>query len=135
MTEREGAIIMAYTGIIFGSLTYFHKYAQKLLGRSIFTHEFADKKIMKEIKQKSKNDFLELSAEIMANEILKKWRIYLMNWISLDDQVPENMKKVLVFIKNESFNEITMGYRKVYKNLKVRWMILYGNQITFADKL
>jgi len=76
MTEKEGAIIMAYSGIIFGSLKYIHKYAEQLLGRSIFTHEFADKKICKEIKEKSKNDFLKLDAEIMANEILKGVKFY-----------------------------------------------------------
>lgn len=55
---------MAYTGICFGSMIHFHKYAEKLLNRSVYIHEFSNKKIMEEIKEKSKNDFLELSFKV-----------------------------------------------------------------------
>ncbi len=60
MTEKEAAIIMAYTGIVLGNMSYFHHYAEELLGRSIFTHEFASQHLMRELKQKSYEDFINL---------------------------------------------------------------------------
>ncbi len=57
MTKEEGAIIMAYTGVVFGSMSYFHKYAEKIMGRPIFTLEFCCEKLMEEIKEKSRKDF------------------------------------------------------------------------------
>jgi hypothetical protein len=64
MTSKEGAIITAYTGILIGSFSSFHEYAEGILGRPIFTHEFGVKSTAREINEKSKNDFLELSKQI-----------------------------------------------------------------------
>ena len=64
MTKREGAIITAYTGVLIGSFSEFHKYAEEILGRPIFTHEFGLEEISNQIKDKSKRDFLILNEEI-----------------------------------------------------------------------
>lgn len=68
MTDHERAIITAYTGITMlagDKFQIFHKYIEDLLGRPVFTHELADPAVWKEIKEKSKKDFLELcSGEI-----------------------------------------------------------------------
>ena len=75
MTDREKAIVMAYTGttMLTGEkLSIFHKYIEDILGRPVWTHEFADHSVWEEIKEKSKNDFLELckneESEVQDNE-------------------------------------------------------------------
>lgn len=63
MTDREKAIITAYTGttMLTGEkFSIFHKYIEDILGRSVWTHELADRSVWEEIKKKSKSDFLEL---------------------------------------------------------------------------
>ena len=66
MTEREAAIVTAYTGILIGSPSAFHHYAEELMQRSIFTHEFASEALMEEIKNRSRNDFLNI--KITSND-------------------------------------------------------------------
>ena len=57
MTRREGAILGAYTGLLLGDWGDLHGYAEELLGRPVFSHEFATDKLCKELKEKSKKDF------------------------------------------------------------------------------
>lgn len=67
MTKREAAIIMAYTGFVTlkgKDLKYFYKYASKLLGYSVHTHDFGIPYILDELKEKSKNDFIQICKEI-----------------------------------------------------------------------
>lgn len=63
MTEREAAIISAYTGVMIGSFSALHKYAEEIMSRPINTIEFANKSIMEEIKNKSKEDFCNIRVE------------------------------------------------------------------------
>ena len=69
MTDREKAIVMAYTGVAMltsDKLQIFHKYVEEIMGRPIWTHEmvqFAD-----EIKEKSKADFMALCSESEGKE-------------------------------------------------------------------
>lgn len=63
MTKREAAIIMAYTGQVMltgDDFGIFHKYVENILGRPVYTHEFAYERVMDEIKEKSKNDFIDI---------------------------------------------------------------------------
>lgn len=60
MTKREGAIISAFTGILCSNFEELHKYVEEIMERPIFTHEMGDKEIAKEIKAKSKRDFIKL---------------------------------------------------------------------------
>ena len=63
MTDKEKAIVMAYTGtsMLAGEkLDIFYRYIADLMGRPIFTHELADKKIWDELKEKSREDFINL---------------------------------------------------------------------------
>lgn len=61
MTDREKAIVMAYTGktMLAGSkFSIFHKYIEELLQRPVFTHEIG---ILKdEIKKRSYADFCKI---------------------------------------------------------------------------
>lgn len=63
MTDREKAIVMAYTGVTMLSgekFQIFHEYIEKILGRPVWTHELAVELVWNEIKEKSKDDFLEI---------------------------------------------------------------------------
>ena len=64
MTDKEKAIIMAYTGICMlteDKFHIFHKYIEDLMGRPIFTHEMGF--LADEIKEKAKDDFIKLCKE------------------------------------------------------------------------
>lgn len=61
MTEREMAIVSAYTGILLGKFCEMHKYIEQIMERPVFTHEMGDKKTMEEIKRRSKRDFCDLT--------------------------------------------------------------------------
>ena len=60
MTKQEAAIVSAYTGILIGDFSDMHEYIEVLLQRPVFTHELASKQITNEIKEKSKNDFINI---------------------------------------------------------------------------
>lgn len=53
MTREEGIILSAYTGyLLVDSFDPVHEFVEKLLGRPLWTHEFADKALLKEIQGK-----------------------------------------------------------------------------------
>lgn len=66
MTDKEKAIVMAYTGVTMLSgekFSVFHEYIEKILGRPVWTLELADELVWNEIKEKSRADFLRLCEE------------------------------------------------------------------------
>ena len=50
MTIEEKIIVSIYTGVLMCDFRIVHKRAEELLGRPIWTHEFADDKIVEELK-------------------------------------------------------------------------------------
>ena len=63
MTDRERAIVMAYTGVVMlcgDKLHIFYEYVSEKLGRPIWTHEFISQ--ADTIKELSKKDFFGLCA-------------------------------------------------------------------------
>lgn len=64
MTDKEKAIVMAYTGVVMlkgDKIHIFYKYVEKIMGRPILTHEMAQ--LATKIKEKSKDDFIKLCEE------------------------------------------------------------------------
>ena len=64
MTDKEKAIVMAYTGVVMlkgDKIQIFYKYVEKIMGRPILTHEMAQ--LATKIKEKSKDDFMTLCKE------------------------------------------------------------------------
>lgn len=64
MTDKEKAIVMAYTGVVMlkgDKIQIFYKYVEKIMGRPILTHEMA--LLSAKIKEKSKDDFMTLCKE------------------------------------------------------------------------
>lgn len=63
MTNREKAIVMAYTGFAMlcgNQLSIFYKYVEELFGRPVYTHELPA--LADEIQRRSKPDFIKLCA-------------------------------------------------------------------------
>lgn len=58
LTKEQGAIISAFTGILCGEFSAMREYCERIMGRPIFTHEFASKTLRAEIKEKAQPDFL-----------------------------------------------------------------------------
>ena len=63
MTKREKFIVMAYTGIAMLPFDDFHEQVEELMGRPVYTHEFALDLFTDELKEKVKPEFLELCEE------------------------------------------------------------------------
>ena len=63
MTKREAAIVSAYTGILLGKFSELHGYIEEIMGRPVFTHELGRDTIVAEIKDKSRQDFINLTVE------------------------------------------------------------------------
>ncbi len=62
MTEREGVVISAFTGILVGGFSPLHEYIEELMGRPVFTHEIPS--ISEELKELSKPEFIEICKSI-----------------------------------------------------------------------
>ena len=74
MTDREKAIVMAYTGVTMlkdDKLQIFYKYVEEIMGRPVQTIEMGF--IANEIKEKSKADFMKLCADEGSSENPYKW--------------------------------------------------------------
>lgn len=88
MTDREKAIVMAYTGICMlagDKFQIYHKYIEDIMGRPVWTHEIGS--LADEIKEKSKADFIALCADEGGSENLNKW-------IPVSERLPENLDPV-----------------------------------------
>lgn len=79
MTDKEKAIVMAYTGICMltgDKFNIFHKYIEDILDKPVLTHELI--LLADEIKKKSEADFMALCASETSND-----------WIPCSERLPE----------------------------------------------
>lgn len=86
MTKRECAIVTAYTGYCMlqgNDLGELYEYVEEKIGRPVFSHEFYT--LADEIKEKSKDDFLELCRNA-TDEGNERERIH--------DMIDEEIKKL-----------------------------------------
>ena len=60
MTKTEAAIVSAYTGFLIGSFSDMYEYVEKIMGRKVGTSELGSIEILDEIKEKSKEDFMNI---------------------------------------------------------------------------
>lgn len=63
MTDREKAIVMAFTGTVMltgDKFDIYHKYIQDIMGRPIWTHELAEESVVTDIKNRSHEDFIKV---------------------------------------------------------------------------
>ena len=71
MTDREKAIVMAYTGICMlagDKLSIFYEYVESIMGCPVYTHEMITKVVNDLIKEKAKPDFIALCADESSSE-------------------------------------------------------------------
>jgi hypothetical protein len=111
MTDREKAIVMAYTGVTMlkdDKLQIFYKYVEEIMGRPIWTHEMAQ--LADDIKEKSKDDFMKLCADEGSSENPYKW-------IPVSESLPEDVGTYLV----------TLEYKEHGKGITTLWY--HGKEI------
>lgn len=95
MTDREKAIVMAYTGkcmLTGNKFQIFHKYVEDIMGKPIMTHEMAF--LADAIKENSKADFLALCADESNSENPSEW-------IPVSERLPEKSVWVLAYCKTK----------------------------------
>ena len=63
LTVEQGIILTGYTGFLLAPMNDYHKAVEEKLGRPIWTHQFADKKVVKEIKEAFAEDFMAIMPE------------------------------------------------------------------------
>ena len=81
MTREEAILLSAYTGFLLApDFSEVHKFCEDTLGRPIWTHEFADRCVQKEIQEKLRPQIMELVQNIAAlrpvsrEQVEKVWR-------------------------------------------------------------
>ena len=78
MTDKEKAIVMAFTGVCMltgNKFQIFHKYVEDLMGRPVMTHEIGE--LAPTIKHRSKADFIALCKDESDNENMseqERWK-------------------------------------------------------------
>ena len=64
MTQKEGAIISAYTGLLLcREFPVFHEYVEKLMGGPVMTHQMGSEKFSEQLKELATEDFTNLIME------------------------------------------------------------------------
>lgn len=63
LTRDQAAIIGLYTGILCGPFEDMQAKAEQLMGRGVWTHEFADKESVAVMKERVKPEFVALCAD------------------------------------------------------------------------
>ena len=89
MTREEAILLSAYTGfLLVQDFSDVHKFCEDTLGRPIWTHEFADKDVQKEIQNKLRPQIMKLIQStnalrpITREQVEKVWRG---EWMALDE--------------------------------------------------
>lgn len=62
LTREQAAIIGAYTGFLCGPFSDMHEYIERVMERPVQTIEMGAEELVKEVREKSKDDFLGLCA-------------------------------------------------------------------------
>lgn len=63
LTRDQAAVIGAYTGYAAGPFEDIHAYAERVLGRPIFAHEFAYETLTVQLRAAAKADFAAMCAD------------------------------------------------------------------------
>ena len=95
MTREEAILLSAYTGfLLVQDFSDVHKFCEDTLGRSIWTHEFADEDVQKEIQDKLRPQIMKLIYSTNAlrpvsrEQVDKVWKGC--SWCNNEGKRPEN---------------------------------------------
>ena len=72
LTDHQCAVLTAFTGILLGRMTAFHKYAEHLLERPVYTHEFAEREVWDRLKELSRDDVMALMPADLMDELVAR---------------------------------------------------------------
>lgn len=65
MNKREAQVISLFTGFLIApTFSWVHEYAEELLGRPVFTHEFASKALSEELKKLAEPEMMKIIKNI-----------------------------------------------------------------------
>lgn len=98
MTKEEKLIVSAYTGVLMVDFDELRKYVEKLLGRPLWTHEFALGVVANEIKEKSRADFMKLCDDLETKKIyyienlVSEWCSRIVGYYSTLENAKEALK-------------------------------------------
>ena len=109
MTEREAAIVTAYTGFLVGEFSSFHKYAEELMKRPIQVIEFASEEMFRELKKKSHNDFTSIGVKMIKPESFFM-EIDMENSAFADGNHVDELREIFMKIADKLDSGITTGY-------------------------
>ena len=122
MTDREKAIVMAYTGkcmLTGDKFQIFHKYVENIMGRPIYTHDIGW--LEDDIKEKSKDDFIALCEDESNSENPNRW-------IPVSERLPEIGQYILCSLINSKDVEhiiIICEYKQeIWWSYVIAWMPL-----------
>ena len=88
MTREEAILLSAYTGFLLApDFLEVHKFCEDTLGRPIWTHEFADRDVQNEIREKLRPKIMELVQNISTLRPVSRERVEQIKgvWIFNDD--------------------------------------------------
>ena len=63
LTKEQAAVIGAFTGFAIGPFSDIQEYAERVLGRPIWTHEFASESVVSELREAARDDFVAMAYE------------------------------------------------------------------------
>ena len=63
MTNRERAIVGAFTGVLMGEFSAMHEYIEEAVGRPVQASEMGTRAVADEIKEATRADFLTLCGD------------------------------------------------------------------------
>lgn len=89
MTKEEAILLSAYTGfLLVPDFSEVHKFCEDTLDRPIWTHEFADSCVQKEIQEKLRPQIMELIQNISALRPVSREQVEKMRgeWIDADGE-------------------------------------------------
>lgn len=63
LTKEQAAIVSAFTGYLAGPFSDLQEYAERVLGRPVWTHEFGSKEVAEKLREAAREDFLAIVHE------------------------------------------------------------------------
>ena len=97
MTREEAILLSAYTGfLLVQDFSDVHKFCEDTLGRPIWTHEFADEDVQKEIQDKLRPQIMKLIYSTNALRPVSREQVEKVckgEWIIQQDEHKEYIKK------------------------------------------
>ena len=106
MTNREKIIVSAYTGFLMCDFSDMHEYIEAKFGRPVFTHEMASEEFQKELKERTREDFMAICEETDVPDIndgdmiSRQLAIDCMDKVIMFRMKPELKDRVATYLKS-----------------------------------